>query len=212
MIDVETARSYYRDNDSAHGFDHVLRVLRLAERIGTHEDADPEIVRAAVLLHDIGRAEEERTGQCHAEIGAQRAREILRGNPVDEIEAVAQAIRDHRFRDGREPHTLEGKVLHDADKLDAIGAVGIARAYAVAGANGQHLWAEVAESYVQRPLETARADLHSEEHTPIHEYHFKLSKLRERMYTDLGRQMAVDRHSFMEAFFQRLGCEVTGEI
>ena len=133
MIEVEEARQYYTDCDAAHDFDHVLRVLALAERIGQAEGAAMEIVRAAALLHDVARAEEERTGACHAKVGAEQARQILAGHPADKVEAVAQAIASHRFRSNEVvPQTLEAKVLYDADKLDAIGAIGIARAYALA--------------------------------------------------------------------------------
>jgi len=90
MITVEEARQYYPQADSAHGFDHVLRVLVLAERIARAEGADLEIVRAAVLLHDVGRAEEAQGNGCHACIGAARAREILQSYPQDRVEAVVE--------------------------------------------------------------------------------------------------------------------------
>ncbi|MGC8838045.1 MAG: HD domain-containing protein, partial [Anaerolineae bacterium] len=98
VITVEEARALYTENDPAHGFDHVLRVLALAERIARAEGADLEIVRAAALLHDVGREEEARTGRCHAQVSAARAREVLHGHPPERVEAVAQAIAAHRFR------------------------------------------------------------------------------------------------------------------
>ena len=143
MISIEEARSHYPASHAAHGFDHVLRVLALAERIAEAEGADMEIVRAAVLLHDVGRAEQRRTGICHARIGAARAREILSGHPPERVEVVAEAIAAHRFRGDKMPRTLEAQVLYDADKLDAIGAIGVARAYAMVEGQGSRLWAEV---------------------------------------------------------------------
>lgn len=200
MIGIEEARQYYTDSDAAHDFDHVLRVLALAERIGQADEAAMEIVRTATLLHDVARAEEERTGACHARVGAEQARQILAGHPADKVEAVAQAIASHRFRDEVVPQTLEARVLYDADKLDAIGAIGIARAYALAGKRGQRLWAET-------PADSL-AESQSTDHTPVHEFIFKLSQLKEALFTDTARQIAKERHRYMVEFFTRLEEEV----
>ena len=110
-ITPKLAREHYREADAAHDFYHVLRVLALAERIGSAEGADMEILRAAALLHDIGRPEESRDGSCHAQVGAERARQILSDWPQDEVEAVAHAIATHRYRNDAVPQTLEAKVL-----------------------------------------------------------------------------------------------------
>ena len=205
MITVESARRFYDGADAAHDFDHVLRVLVLAERIGLAEGADMEVVRAAALLHDVARAETAGTGRCHAQVGAARAREILRGHPPERVEAVARAIESHRFRSGPAPATLEAKVLFDADKLDAIGAVGIARAYTVGGQRDARLWADVPPDYAEGDLSSDR------EHTAAHEFAFKLSKLKDLIYTATGQAIAEERHAYMTAFFQRLGQEVQGE-
>jgi putative nucleotidyltransferase with HDIG domain len=141
VITVTEARRYYEGADAVHDFDHVLRVLALAERIGRAEGADLEIVRTAALLHDAGREGAEAQGLDHAAFAAARAREILTGQPREKVEAVAHAVAAHRFRAEPEPVTLEAQVLFDADKLDAIGAVGVARAFAYGGARGQRLWA-----------------------------------------------------------------------
>ena len=214
MITIEEARSYYQDHDAAHDFDHVLRVLALAERIARAEGADVEVVRAAALLHDVGRAEQERTGRSHAELGAERARKILAGHPPDKVETVCQAIAAHRFRGPASgqtgtgdtlPQALEAKVLYDADKLDSIGAVGVARAYMYGGSWGQRLWGEV-------PADYQAWDELPEEHTPVHEFVFKLSKLKDSLYTDAARQIGEARQAYMAGFFQRLEEEVRGEM
>lgn len=205
MITVEQACRFYDGADAAHDFDHVLRVLTLAERIAGAEGADLEIVRTAALLHDVARAETGGTDVCHAQAGAQRAREILRASPPERVEAVARAIAAHRFRRGPAPVTLEAKVLFDADKLDAIGAVGIARAYTVGGQRNSRLWADVPPDYSEGDLSSAR------DHTPAHEFVFKLSKLKDQMYTETGRVIAQERHAYMVGFFERLGQEVQGE-
>ncbi len=208
MITVAAARRYYESADAVHDFDHVLRVLALAERIGRAEGADLEIVRAAALLHDVEREQAEAAGLDHAAHAAGRAREILSEQPEEKVAAVAHAIAAHRFRAGPAPETLEAQTLFDADKLDAIGAVGVARAFAYGGAHNQRLWA------VRADVDTARwaregDDPHN--HTPVHEFVVKLSRIRERMYTATGRAIADERHAYMVAFFAQLDSEVRGE-
>lgn len=202
MISVEEARRYYEGAHSSHDFDHVLRVLALAEHIARAEGGDLEVVQAAALLHDIGRAEEMRTGEDHAQIGARRAREILAGHPPEKVEAVVAAIAAHRFRGDPPPTTPEARALFDADKLDAMGAIGIARAFAYAGAHGQRLW-------VPPEVALAQGD-GTPDHTPVHEFVLKLSRLREAMTTPTGRALAEERHAFMVQFFARLEAEVQG--
>jgi len=205
MITIEQARRFYDGADAAHDFDHVLRVLTLAERIAQSEGADLEIVRAAALLHDVARAQTSGSGQCHARVGAERAREILRAHPPERVEAVARAIAAHRFRRGPAPATVEAKALFDADKLDAIGAVGIARAYIISGQRNSRLWADVPPGYAEGDLAGTR------EHTAVHEFVFKLSKLQDLMHTAAGKAIARERHTYMLGFFQRLSQEVRGE-
>lgn len=211
MISVEDARRHYEGADAAHDFEHVLRVLRLVERIGPAEGADMALLRAAALLHDVARAAEHAGGPCHAQAGAQRAREILRGQDPALVEAVALAIASHRFRSGVAPASIEARVLFDADKLDAMGAIGIARAYALAGVMGQRLWAVVPADYLTRGHGQARGDFADEEHTPVHEYAFKLARLQDSLFTPSARRLAAGRHAFMAEFFQRLKREVAGE-
>jgi uncharacterized protein len=209
MISVEEARHYYGNHDAVHDFDHVLRVLTLAERIGRVEGADMKVVRAAALLHDVARAQADAEGLDHAAAGAEQAREILAGQPAEKIEAVAHAIAAHRFRADSAPGTLEAQVLFDADKLDAIGAVGIARAFAYGGAHGQRLWV---------PIESVDAARWQEEgddpdtHTPVHEFVVKLSQLKGRLFTPTGRAIAEERHAYMADFFERLDAEARGEL
>lgn len=209
MLTIEEARTCYTNGDSAHDFDHILRVLALAEHIARIEGADMEIVRAAALLHDITRAEEDAGRDTdHAASGAARAREILRARGVApaRIQAVTHAIAAHRFRGTLAPQTLEAKILFDADKLDSLGAIGIARAYAVAGALHQRLWSEVA---LDTPATRAQ---HNAQHTPYAEFVVKLSKVRERLFTTTARRIAEERHAFMVEFFARLAREVRGEV
>jgi len=207
MITIEQARQLYTDDDPVHDFDHILRVLALAERIGAAEEADMKVLRAAALLHDVGRDEAEASGQDHAQFAATRARQILDGAPPEKVEAVVEAILAHRFRSGPPPASLEGRVLFDADKLDAIGAIGVARAFAYSGRAGKRLWAPVTDDYLER---WQRGLVESHEHTAAHEFVVKLSRLKERLFTSEGRRIAKERHAVMVRFFERLADEVIG--
>jgi uncharacterized protein len=211
MITIEEARQHYHGADAVHDFDHVLRVLTLAERLAGEEGADPEIVRTAALLHDVARGHRDGSGTPrgdrlavdHAQVGAEMARELLAGQSPQRIEAVAHAIAAHRFRTGPAPQTPEARVLHDADKLDAIGAIGVARAFAYGGHEGQRLWGEVPANYQESQATRG-------EHTPVHEYHLKLVKIKDRLLTDSARRLAQERHRYMVEFYQRLEREVRG--
>jgi uncharacterized protein len=213
MISIDFARSLYpadadsANRDSAHDFDHVLRVVHLADRIAQIEGADRDIVRAAALLHDIG-LDEGRAG--HETSAANRAKEILSAQGYDEIfcAAVAHAIESHRFRSGPTPQTLEAQVLFDADKLDAIGAIGVARAFAFGAHRGQKLWGAVPPDYTDQ-MDGTEAD--PRKHTAVHEFHVKLSKIKDRMFTPTGKRLAEERHAFMVAYYEQLDREVKGE-
>ena len=208
MITIAEAKRYYEKADAVHDFDHVLRVLALAERIGRAEGAALEIVRAAALLHDVGRERAEAAGLDHAAFAADRAREILSGQPPAQVEAVVHAIAAHRFRADPQPETLEAQVLFDADKLDALGAVGVARAFAYGGAHNQRLWAPIKDVDVARWMEEGDDP---NTHTPVHEFAVKLSRLKERIFTSTGRAIAEERHVYMVAFFERLDAEARGD-
>jgi len=203
LISIEEARRHYEGADAIHDFDHVLRVLALAEQLARHEGADLEVVRTATLLHDMARGHGDRMSTDHAVAGAELARQLLAGHAPERVEAVAHAIAAHRFRAGPSPQTIEAQVLHDADKLDAIGAIGVARAFAFGGHEGQRLWAEVAGDYEEN-------EGNRDQHTPVHEYHFKLLKIKERLITKSARAIAQDRHDFMVTYFERLEREVRG--
>jgi uncharacterized protein len=210
-LTVDDARPLYGEADSVHDFDHILRVLILAERIAASEGADLTIVRTATLLHDWGRAEAQASALNHAAVAAERARLYLtdRGASTQEVVAVCHAILAHRFREAPEPETPEAKALFDADKLDAIGALGVARAFAYGGAHNQRLWAP------RERVDLARWQRIGDEmdiHTPVHEFIVKLSRIREQLYTDEGRRIADGRHRYMEAFFARMDAEVRGEL
>ncbi|MDQ6662034.1 MAG: HD domain-containing protein, partial [Chloroflexota bacterium] len=115
--------------DAAHDYDHLLRVMALADRIQANEGGNSAIIWAAVAFHDIGQERERSSGGDHALIGAEMAETLLTNTPFPQefISAVQQAIRDHRMTGGKLPQSLEGRILYDADKIDCLGAIGISR-------------------------------------------------------------------------------------
>jgi len=210
MPTLEQARAWYAGADVVHDFDHIRRVLTLAERIGAAEGADLEIVRAAVLLHDArGAAPTDGAGRAtHHEDSAEFARAVLaaEGWPAERIAAVQHCIRAHRYRGEEHPQTIEAQVLFDCDKLDVLGAIGVARTVAYAALAGQPLTGEPSARF------RAHAEKEPDEpHTPYHEYLFKLSKIKDRLYTPTARALAAGRHDYLTGFFDQLHFELKGE-
>jgi uncharacterized protein len=201
-------------SDVAHDMDHILRVMNLAETIQRREGGELSVIWAAVALHDIGQERERRQGGDHALIGAQMAAELLRGTsfPQEAIPAVQEAIADHRLIAGRRPRSLEGQVLYDADKLDALGAIGIGRLYMITGRRGQRVYAPLPEDLVL-PLPPLRVrELRDcPDYSPSIEFHLLFTDLPEKLCTVTGRQLARQRYAFMCEFFRRLEAEARGE-
>lgn len=206
---LEQARAFYVGADSAHDFEHILRVTTMAEHLAEREGGNTAVVRAAALLHDIARHEEDHstTQMDHAEVSARDAAAFLvaQGTDAEFAEQVAEAIRSHRFRGTAQPQTLEARILFDADKLDSIGAIGVARAFAVCGMLNQKLYSEPTDDA------TATRQQHNAEHTPVDEYQVKLRHLVNRFYTPTAQKIAAERHAYMEGFFAQLSREVKGE-
>jgi len=210
MPTIEQARQYYKSADPVHDFDHILRVLALAERIGRAEAADLEILRAAVLLHDARGTTPGDDGQraTHHEASAETARAVLQaeGWPPERVAAVLHCIRAHRFRGGEAPQTLEAKILFDCDKLDVLGAVGVARTVAYAALAGQPLTGEPSERFKATGEKEP-----GEPHTPYHEFLFKLARVKDRLHTPTARALAAERHRYLAEYFERLAREIAGE-
>ena len=124
-------------NDPAHNFEHIMRVYKNTEKIGKKEKANMKLVRASVLLHDsVSYQKSDKRSKNASTESALQAAKILKKYCYNrhEIDIITKAICEHSFSKGMIPSTIEGKVLQDADRLDALGAIGIARTFAVGGA------------------------------------------------------------------------------
>lgn len=192
--------------DSAHDQMHVYRVLYLALDIAGHEqDVDMDVLIAACLLHDIGRERQSQNLELdHAEIGAEMARGFLEGIGWDapKIGRVCQCIRDHRYRTGCPPESIEGKILFDADKLDVTGAIGMARTLIYSGQVMEPLY--LFDEQGRLVTENGGAEISSF----VQEFNYKLRKLYDRFFTARARAIAIKRKRAALSFYDSLIDEI----
>lgn len=201
--------------DASHDFDHIVRVVALAETIQEREGGDLPTIWAAVALHDLGVERERRHGGDHALIGAEMASDLLTNTafPQASIPAVQQAIREHRMTGGKLPQTLEGRILYDADKIDCLGAIGISRLYCITGRYNQKIYAPV-PAEISEPVDplTVRELRRRRDYSPSIEFQLLFGDLPARMTTSAGGELAHERYVYMDEFFKRLRQEVEGTL
>lgn len=201
-------KKYFKKTRGSHDWSHVERVYKLSLKIGKKEKADLETLKLAAILHDVGRKhQDEVNGKIdHAEIGARLTREILEKYKFgkEKIEKIIHCIETNRFRGNKKPKSKEAKILFDADKLDAIGAIGIGRAFLFAG--------EIGAKLHNKNLKIEKTKEYSKEDTAYREFMVKLRKIAGRMFTKEGKRIAKERHKFMVNFFDRLNKEVDGKL
>lgn len=201
--------------DASHDFDHIMRVMTLANTIHAHEGGNLPIIWAAVAFHDLGQERERRHGGDHALIGAEMAEDLLSGTqfPQSAIPDVQQAIQDHRMTGGIVPHSLEGRILYDADKIDCLGAIGVARLYCITGRYNQKIYSTLPDD-IAEPVDPllVRILRRRPDYSPSIEFQLLFGNLPERMTTPTGKQLAQERYTYMADFFKRLHLEVEGEL
>lgn len=176
-------------DDGSHDLAHIHRVFRNALRIHAQEGGNGQVLAASVLLHDCVAVEKNSPLRAQASrLAAEKASGILRdlGWSNDDIEAVAHAILTHSFSANITPETLEAKILQDADRLDAIGMVGAARCFYIAGRLGSALYDPEDPLAKGRPLDDRQF--------AIDHFETKLFKLADGFQTQTGRQLARQRH------------------
>lgn len=193
-------RSRLADQGAGHGFDHIQRVWKTARKLQSMCGGDLLVIELAALLHDIGDAKFHDGKECSKQFSI----EILNELGVDEVTVnhVAQIVDNISFRKraSAESLSLEGQVVQDADRLDALGAIGIVRTIEFGAAFDQPFYDPNPVLPTGEPQKTG-----------IGHFHEKLFKLRDLMNTDAGRDMAKARENFMRAFICQFELECTGE-
>ena len=200
---LKEIKAMYESADSAHDFSHIMRVYKSAQRIGKAEGADMQVLLYAALLHDVG--DESKLSGPSAESDALRLRiaeEFLNKKSLTENlrNKVLYAIDVHRFSKGIVPATREAKILQDADRLDAMGAIGIARVFMTGGAMGRKFYSP------DDPFCKTRAP--DDKMWNLDHFFKKIMKLESGMYTETARMIARRRAAVLERYLGDLQKEI----
>ena len=198
-------RACFAGDSSGHDAQHSLRVWRTALQIAREESADLLVTQLAALLHDV----DDRKLSPDTCEGKDNAVAFMRREGVadETIARVVAAIRTVSFSAGLAPDTLEGKIVQDADRLDAMGAIGIARTFAFGGSRGRAIYdPEEPPAQGLSPAEYVRRASAS-----INHFYEKLLLLKNGMHTSAGRRLAQARHAYMEGFLAEFFAEWEGE-
>ena len=202
---IEQTREYVSevlaDEPSTHDMSHIERVEDVCMRIREKEGGDELVLRLAALLHDVGIVKEHQEGGDHAQYSAEIAQEFLTvaGANKDVIEHVTACIRSHRFSRGLEAQTLEAKILQDADRIDALGAVGIFRSLVSMGA------LRALKSTIGTVKETSMNAYTEDPLEGFYEYMEKKPfKILERLNTGTAREIAKERLKLMQLYLNAL--------
>jgi len=214
---IENTRRFieqkFRGEGSGHDWWHMYRVCQLAKHIAQHEPkANILVVELAALLHDIA---DWKFTNGDGEAGPREARQWLESQNVDEtiIRQVEYIVRYISFKGGTNQHvmsTLEGKIVQDADRLDALGAIGIARAFAFGGSAGRSMYEPDQKPQTFQSFEAFKATI--KEGTTINHFYEKLLLLQDRMHTKTGKELAKHRHDFMESYLREFYDEWDGKV
>ena len=210
--------------DAVHDVNHVMRVYRWAIKIAESEKGvNLDVLIPAILLHDIGHPMEQKDKSrktWHVEVSAKMAQNILKkiDYSQEKINKITHCILTHSYRKTgttMRPVTKQAKILSDADKLDALGAVGVARSCVWVGKNNAKIYTDIpVREYIKNNLidgkRTGRIK-DKTKHSPIIEYETKLKYLPGKLHTKKAKKMAKERLNYMKAFFNRLKKEIKGE-
>ncbi|AOP87464.1 TPA: phosphohydrolase [Enterobacter kobei] len=199
---------HHASDDSAHDISHFRRVWMTARKIMIHHQADPLVVLTACYFHDIVSLPKNHPERSQSSrLAARKTRDILHRDfpdfPPDRFAAVEHAIEAHSFSAGIAPQSIEAKIVQDADRLEALGAIGLARVFAVSGGLGVALF----------DAEDPFADARSLDDRAFALDHFqtKLLRLPDTMQTDVGRELAQHNADFLVHFMAKLSAELQGD-
>ena len=195
--------------EGGHDWHHIYRVWNTAKGIASHEECDGYVVELAALLHDIA---DSKFHGGDEEIGPRKAEEYLQSIDVDEvtIQHVVQIIRNISFKGGKTEKTFHSKeldVVQDADRLDAIGAIGIARAFNYGGYKGRALY----DPAIAPDLHMTKEQYKNSGAPTVNHFYEKLLLLKDKMNTETGKAMAQKRHDFMINYLEQFYEEWEGK-
>lgn len=207
-----------KDKCSAHNMDHVNRVFANAIEIAKGENVDIEMIKIAILLHDIGgyREMKSKSGKIdHAMESVKIAKPFLRelGFSKEEIKHICDCIISHRYRTGNRPKTKEAQIVFDSDKLETVGAIGIARQFVWVGKNNAHIFRKLdINKYAKENLggKVSGRIQNKTKHSPQMEWETKNKHILKSLYTKKARQIARKRMKFSEMFLKKLEREIRG--
>lgn len=206
---IEYIKEIFAGDCSGHDYYHSMRVYRLAVQIAEEEKADLRIVALAALLHDV----DDRKLSPETCADKRNAVDFMKRHGIDEaqIQAVCHIISEVSFAgtDSVIPDMIEGKCVQDADRLDAIGAIGIARTFAYGGSRGRILYDPAIKPQIGMSREEYQQNRES---TSINHFYEKLLLLKDGMNTAAGRKLAVHRHELMETFLSEFTKEWNGDF
>ncbi|GAC1399748.1 MAG: HD domain-containing protein [Ktedonobacteraceae bacterium] len=204
-VHAEVEQRFMGIDDLAHGWEHVSRVYTLALQLADWERGDRFIVGMAALLHDLGRTAPRSEPGHHADLSVTLATTLMQDYqvPQEQQEAVLHAVLAHSFSRGVEPRTLEARIVRDADRLDALGAIGILR-WAVTGA--VRCTPETRSYHPHDPF--GQQHVLDDQRYILDHFFSKLLKLEETMLTETGRHLARHRTVFMRTYLQEFQREL----
>ena len=204
---TEFVKNIFENDFGGHDYFHTLRVFKMATYIAKKENANLQTVQLVALLHDVDDIK--LSPQTHE--NKDNARRFLKENGVDDstVESICQMINEISYvgTDSVAPKTLEGQCAQDADRLDAIGAIGIARAFAFGGSHNRKMY---------DPDEPPKMNMNEEEYrksksTTVNHFYEKLFKLTAMMNTSAAKEIAADRECYMQNFIEEFLAEWDGE-
>lgn len=191
-------KEYFENESSGHDYFHTLRVYKMAKNIAAEEKANMNVVLLAALLHDVDDFKLSPTTSKNKD----NARNFLKNNGVldCDIELICKIIDEVSFKgsDSKIPDTLEGKIVQDADRLDAIGAIGIARAFAYGGNHNRVMH----DPDIKPSLNMNEVEYRSHISTTINHFYEKLFTLKDLMNTKTAIKLAVSREKYMKEYIQ----------
>ena len=191
------------ENDTTHDFNHIMRVYKNAQEICKKEKANKKLVLASVLLHDLVlyRKSDKKSKNSSIE-SAKKAEEILKKYSLsqEEIHIISEAIKDHSFSQNKTPQSIEGKILQDADRLDALGAIGLARVFATGGSLNRPFYNP------KDPFCTKRKP--NDTIWTVDHFFKKLLKLESLMNTKSGKIEAKKRTKILKNYLKQLKDEI----